>query len=35
MMNGMPINFVPPDQIVSPAYALQNQIVEDLASYQG
>jgi D-alanyl-D-alanine carboxypeptidase/D-alanyl-D-alanine-endopeptidase (penicillin-binding protein 4) len=35
MMNGMPIKFVPPDQIVSAAYALQDQIVQDLASYRG
>ncbi|MFZ0384312.1 MAG: D-alanyl-D-alanine carboxypeptidase [Solirubrobacteraceae bacterium] len=35
MMNGMPITFVPPDQIVSPAYALEDQIVQDLASYRG
>jgi D-alanyl-D-alanine carboxypeptidase/D-alanyl-D-alanine-endopeptidase (penicillin-binding protein 4) len=35
MMNGMPLEFVPPDQIVSPAYALQDQIVQALAEYQG
>jgi serine-type D-Ala-D-Ala carboxypeptidase/endopeptidase (penicillin-binding protein 4) len=35
MMNGMPLEFVPPDRIVSPAYALQDQIVQALAGYQG
>jgi serine-type D-Ala-D-Ala carboxypeptidase/endopeptidase (penicillin-binding protein 4) len=35
MMNGIPITFVPPDQLVSPAYALEDQIVKDLASYRG
>jgi serine-type D-Ala-D-Ala carboxypeptidase/endopeptidase (penicillin-binding protein 4) len=35
MMNGIPIKFVPPDQLVSPAYALEDQIVKDLASYRG
>ena len=35
MMNGMPIKFEPPDQLVSPAYALEDQIVKDLAGYQG
>ena len=31
MMNGMPLEFVPPDRIVSPAYALQDAVVEALA----
>ncbi|WP_156027699.1 D-alanyl-D-alanine carboxypeptidase/D-alanyl-D-alanine-endopeptidase [Candidatus Solirubrobacter pratensis] len=35
MMNGMPLEFVPPDRIVSPAYALQDAIVEALAGYPG
>lgn len=35
MMTGIPMKFVPPDKIVSPAYALQRQIVEDLADYRG
>jgi serine-type D-Ala-D-Ala carboxypeptidase/endopeptidase (penicillin-binding protein 4) len=35
MMNGMPLDFVPPDQLVSPAYALENAIVEALAGYSG
>jgi serine-type D-Ala-D-Ala carboxypeptidase/endopeptidase (penicillin-binding protein 4) len=35
MMNGMPLEFVPPDKIVSPAYALQDAIVNALAGYQG
>jgi D-alanyl-D-alanine carboxypeptidase/D-alanyl-D-alanine-endopeptidase (penicillin-binding protein 4) len=35
MMNGMPIEFVPPDRIESPAYALQDAIVEALAGYRG
>ena len=35
MMNGMPLEFVPPDRIESPAYALQDAIVTALASYQG
>jgi D-alanyl-D-alanine carboxypeptidase/D-alanyl-D-alanine-endopeptidase (penicillin-binding protein 4) len=35
MMNGIPITFVPPDQLVSPAYALEDQIVKDLAGYHG
>jgi D-alanyl-D-alanine carboxypeptidase/D-alanyl-D-alanine-endopeptidase (penicillin-binding protein 4) len=35
MMNGMPLEFVPPDKIVSPAYALQDQMVQALAQYQG
>ena len=34
MMNGMPMEFVPPDKIVSPAYALQDAMVEALAGYQ-
>jgi len=33
MMNGMPIEFVPPDKIESPAYALQDTIVKLLAGY--
>ncbi len=35
MMTGIPMKFVPPDKIVSPGYALQHQIVEDLADYRG
>jgi D-alanyl-D-alanine carboxypeptidase/D-alanyl-D-alanine-endopeptidase (penicillin-binding protein 4) len=35
MMNGMRLEFVPPDKIESPAYALQDAIVEALAGYQG
>ena len=35
MMNGMPLEFVPPDRIESPAYALQDAIVEALAGYRG
>ena len=35
MMNGMPIEFVPPDRLVSPAYALEDAIVEALAAYTG
>jgi serine-type D-Ala-D-Ala carboxypeptidase/endopeptidase (penicillin-binding protein 4) len=35
MMNGMPLEFVPPDKIESPAYALQDTIVKALAGYQG
>jgi D-alanyl-D-alanine carboxypeptidase/D-alanyl-D-alanine-endopeptidase (penicillin-binding protein 4) len=35
MMNGMRLEFVPPDKLVSPAYALQDAIVEALAGYQG
>jgi D-alanyl-D-alanine carboxypeptidase/D-alanyl-D-alanine-endopeptidase (penicillin-binding protein 4) len=35
MMNGMPLEFVPPDKIESPAYALQDAIVNALAGYQG
>jgi D-alanyl-D-alanine carboxypeptidase/D-alanyl-D-alanine-endopeptidase (penicillin-binding protein 4) len=35
MMNGMPIEFVPPDRIESPAYALQDAIVKALAGYRG
>jgi D-alanyl-D-alanine carboxypeptidase/D-alanyl-D-alanine-endopeptidase (penicillin-binding protein 4) len=35
MMNGMPLEFVPPDRIVSPAYALQDAIVKALAGYEG
>jgi D-alanyl-D-alanine carboxypeptidase/D-alanyl-D-alanine-endopeptidase (penicillin-binding protein 4) len=35
MMNGMPLEFVPPDKIESPAYALQDRMVQALAQYQG
>lgn len=35
MMNGMPIQFVPPDKIESPAYALEDRMVQALAEYQG
>jgi serine-type D-Ala-D-Ala carboxypeptidase/endopeptidase (penicillin-binding protein 4) len=35
MMNGMPLEFVPPDRLVSPAYALEDAIVKALAGYQG
>jgi D-alanyl-D-alanine carboxypeptidase/D-alanyl-D-alanine-endopeptidase (penicillin-binding protein 4) len=35
MMNGMPLQFVPPDKIESPAYALQDTIIEALAGYSG
>ena len=35
MMNGMPLEFVPPDKIESPAYALQDAIVKALAGYRG
>jgi hypothetical protein len=35
MMIGVPMKFVPPDRIVSAAYALQHQIVNDLANYRG
>jgi D-alanyl-D-alanine carboxypeptidase/D-alanyl-D-alanine-endopeptidase (penicillin-binding protein 4) len=35
MMNGMPMEFVPPDRIKSPAYALQDRIVTALAGYTG
>ena len=35
MMNGMPLEFVPPDRIESPAYALQDAIVRALAGYRG
>jgi serine-type D-Ala-D-Ala carboxypeptidase/endopeptidase (penicillin-binding protein 4) len=35
MMNGMPLEFVPPDRIESPAYALQDAIVNALAGYRG
>ena len=35
MMNGMPLEFVPPDRIESPAYALQDRIVRALAGYRG
>jgi serine-type D-Ala-D-Ala carboxypeptidase/endopeptidase (penicillin-binding protein 4) len=35
IMNGMPLEFVPPDRIVSPAYALEDAIVKALAGYRG
>jgi D-alanyl-D-alanine carboxypeptidase/D-alanyl-D-alanine-endopeptidase (penicillin-binding protein 4) len=35
MMTGLPMKFVPPDRIASPGYALQHQIVKDLANYRG
>jgi D-alanyl-D-alanine carboxypeptidase/D-alanyl-D-alanine-endopeptidase (penicillin-binding protein 4) len=35
MMNGMPLEFVPPDRIESPAYALQDGIINALAGYRG
>lgn len=35
MMNGMRMEFVPPDRIESPAYALQDRIVTALAGYTG
>jgi serine-type D-Ala-D-Ala carboxypeptidase/endopeptidase (penicillin-binding protein 4) len=35
MMRGMPIEFVPPDQLVSPAYALEDRIVESIADFRG
>jgi serine-type D-Ala-D-Ala carboxypeptidase/endopeptidase (penicillin-binding protein 4) len=35
MMNGMPLEFVPPDRIESPAYALQDRFVRALAEYRG
>jgi D-alanyl-D-alanine carboxypeptidase/D-alanyl-D-alanine-endopeptidase (penicillin-binding protein 4) len=35
MMNGMPLEFVPPDRIESPAYALQDAFVNALAAYTG
>jgi D-alanyl-D-alanine carboxypeptidase/D-alanyl-D-alanine-endopeptidase (penicillin-binding protein 4) len=35
MMNGMKLEFVPPDKIESPAYALQDAIVKALAGYTG
>jgi serine-type D-Ala-D-Ala carboxypeptidase/endopeptidase (penicillin-binding protein 4) len=35
MMNGMRLEFVPPDKIESPAYALQDTIVKALAGYRG
>ena len=35
MMNGMPMKFVPPDRIESPAYALEDTIVKALAGYIG
>jgi serine-type D-Ala-D-Ala carboxypeptidase/endopeptidase (penicillin-binding protein 4) len=35
MMNGMKLEFVPPDKIESPAYALQDTIVKALAGYRG
>jgi serine-type D-Ala-D-Ala carboxypeptidase/endopeptidase (penicillin-binding protein 4) len=35
MMSGVPLKFVPPDQLVSPAYALEDRFVEDLADFRG
>jgi D-alanyl-D-alanine carboxypeptidase/D-alanyl-D-alanine-endopeptidase (penicillin-binding protein 4) len=35
MMTGLPMKFVLPDRILSPGYALQHQIVKDLANYRG
>jgi D-alanyl-D-alanine carboxypeptidase/D-alanyl-D-alanine-endopeptidase (penicillin-binding protein 4) len=35
MMNGMPITFVPPDKLVSPAYALEDRMVESIADFRG
>jgi serine-type D-Ala-D-Ala carboxypeptidase/endopeptidase (penicillin-binding protein 4) len=35
MMNGMPLEFVPPDRIESPAYALEDTIAKALAGDQG
>jgi D-alanyl-D-alanine carboxypeptidase/D-alanyl-D-alanine-endopeptidase (penicillin-binding protein 4) len=35
MMNGMPIKFVPPDKLVSPAYALEDRMVESIADFRG
>jgi serine-type D-Ala-D-Ala carboxypeptidase/endopeptidase (penicillin-binding protein 4) len=35
MMTGLKMTFVPPDRIESPGYALQHQIVNDLANYRG
>jgi D-alanyl-D-alanine carboxypeptidase/D-alanyl-D-alanine-endopeptidase (penicillin-binding protein 4) len=35
LMNGMPLEFVPPDRLESPAYALQDAIVTALAGYEG
>ena len=35
MMNGMKLEFVPPDKLESPAYALQDKIVSALAAYEG
>lgn len=35
MMNGVQIRFVPPTTIVSPAYALEDSIVNDLADFRG
>jgi serine-type D-Ala-D-Ala carboxypeptidase/endopeptidase (penicillin-binding protein 4) len=35
MMNGMPMRFVPPDRIESPAYALEDTIVKALAGFTG
>lgn len=35
MMNGQRMEFVPPDRIESPAYALQDRIVTALAGYTG
>lgn len=35
MLNGLPLEFVPPDRLESPGYAIQNAIVHALAAYQG
>lgn len=35
MMNGVTFEFIPPDRLESPAYALQDAIVLALAGYQG
>jgi serine-type D-Ala-D-Ala carboxypeptidase/endopeptidase (penicillin-binding protein 4) len=35
MMTGLAMKFVPPDRIVSPGYALQHEIIEDIANYRG
>lgn len=34
MMNGVPLAFVPPDKLFSPAYALQDWFAEVLAGYR-
>jgi serine-type D-Ala-D-Ala carboxypeptidase/endopeptidase (penicillin-binding protein 4) len=35
MLNGLPIEFVPPDKLESPGYAIQDAVVKALAGYQG